>query len=123
MCRPGPLPLAELSICCATTADESVLLEMPYQALYVPPGALPFARSVLESPNLTHDVAGFGTRPADIGFIAEPRTARPLVQSGLDSRLHSTAATATSTTRHPSCLSLSSKATEAAGSARRCSPG
>ena len=51
--------------------DEAFLLDMLYEALFVPPGSEPFPRSVLDAPEVAHYAAGFGTRAGDVGFVAE----------------------------------------------------
>ena len=43
---------------------------MQYLALFVPPGAQPFDRSVLGAPGIAHYHARFGTQPGDVGRIA-----------------------------------------------------
>lgn len=55
----------------ATQADEPFLVDMLYEALFVPPGRPPPPRSVLTSPELLRYVHGFGTRPGDVGCVAE----------------------------------------------------
>jgi GNAT superfamily N-acetyltransferase len=55
----------------ATGDDETFLFEMLYEALFVPPGAEPLPRSILDEPKIAHYVAGFGTRAGDLGFVAE----------------------------------------------------
>ena len=58
------------SIRIASTADQSVLEEMLYLALWQPPGTPPPPRSVLQAPELSRYVSGWGTRPGDFGLIA-----------------------------------------------------
>ena len=53
----------------ATAADVGFLREMLFEALYVPPGADPLPRSVIEQPELAHYVEGFG-RAGDVGLVA-----------------------------------------------------
>ncbi|HMN28614.1 MAG TPA: GNAT family N-acetyltransferase [Caldilineaceae bacterium] len=52
-----------------TSADQSLLWEMLYQALYVPPGAAPFAREIVHEPELARLVENWG-RPGDLGVVA-----------------------------------------------------
>ena len=53
----------------ATAADEPFLWEMLYQSLYVEEGADPFPREILERPELSRYVEGWG-RAGDVGFVA-----------------------------------------------------
>ena len=55
----------------ATLSDQAFVEEMLYEALFVPPGHEPFPRSVLDQSDVAHYVDGFGTRPGDVGLIAE----------------------------------------------------
>jgi GNAT superfamily N-acetyltransferase len=50
-------------------SDEPFLWEMLYQALYVPPGKLPFPRAILDDPDIACYVKGWG-RPGDWGLLA-----------------------------------------------------
>ena len=50
-------------------SDESLLWEMLYQALYVPPGRAPFARSILADADIACYVQGWG-RKGDWGLLA-----------------------------------------------------
>ena len=50
-------------------SDENFLWEMLYQALYVPPGKAPFARTILDDPDIACYVQGWG-RPGDWGLLA-----------------------------------------------------
>lgn len=52
-----------------TTADEPFLWEMLYLAIYVPPGAPPVSRAILQEPDIAIYVQGWG-RPGDEGLIA-----------------------------------------------------
>lgn len=52
-----------------TIADEPFLWEMLYQALFVPPGCLPFSREVVQEPEISRYVDGWGT-DGDLGVIA-----------------------------------------------------
>ena len=54
----------------ATSADESFLREMVYVALFVPEGQPPFAREVLDQPDISHYYRGYGHRPGDTGLVA-----------------------------------------------------
>ena len=53
-----------------TLADEPFLWEMLYQALYVPPGRPPFPRAILDEPDISRYVQGWG-RAGDAGFAAQ----------------------------------------------------
>lgn len=55
----------------ATQGDQAFLREMLYEALFVPPGHEPFPCSVLDQPDIARYADGFGTRPGDVGLIAE----------------------------------------------------
>jgi ribosomal protein S18 acetylase RimI-like enzyme len=50
-------------------SDEPFLWEMLYQALYVPPGQPPFARSILDEADIACYVRGWG-RKGDWGWVA-----------------------------------------------------
>jgi len=50
-------------------SDQPFLWEMLYQALYVPPGGAPFARSILADADIACYVQGWG-RPGDWGLLA-----------------------------------------------------
>ena len=52
-----------------TLADEPFLWEMLYQALHVPPGQPPFPRNIVQQPEISHYVQGWG-KADDMGFIA-----------------------------------------------------
>lgn len=54
----------------ATPADEPFLWEMLYQSLYVEEGAATFPREILQRPELSRYVEGWG-RAGDLGFVAE----------------------------------------------------
>jgi len=60
--------------------DQPFLWEMLYQALYVPPGKVPFARTILDEPDIACYVRGWG-RPGDWGLLAFDGD-KPLVRSG-----------------------------------------
>ncbi|HYF65612.1 MAG TPA: GNAT family N-acetyltransferase [Herpetosiphonaceae bacterium] len=53
-------------------SDHAFLREMLYQSLYVPPGAPPFPRHVLDDPKIARYVRDWG-RPGDAGLIALDR--------------------------------------------------
>jgi GNAT superfamily N-acetyltransferase len=59
----------EISVRAATAGDEAFLREMLFEALFVPPGADPSPRSVIDAPEFAHYVDGYG-RPGDIGVVA-----------------------------------------------------
>jgi [ribosomal protein S18]-alanine N-acetyltransferase len=61
-----------------TGDDQAFLTEMQYAAFFVPPGAEPYPRSILDepSPRLYH--VGFGERPGDVGVLAIDPDGRPL---------------------------------------------
>lgn len=59
-------------------SDESVLWEMLYHAIYVPPGASPPPRDIVQRPELARYVRGWG-RPTDLGVLAiDGATGEPL---------------------------------------------
>lgn len=58
----------------AAADDQAFITEMQYDACFVPPGAEPFPREVLDDPAIRPYHAGFGTRPGDVGVIAEIAT-------------------------------------------------
>jgi hypothetical protein len=62
--------LVNLKFRTATSGDEPFLREMLYLALFVPPGAPPIPRSLLNDPALARYVQHCGTRPGDSGLIA-----------------------------------------------------
>jgi ribosomal protein S18 acetylase RimI-like enzyme len=61
----------------ATSHDETFLFEMVYEALFVEPGGEPFARSVLDHPQIAHYAKGFG-RPGDVGLLAQTLAGSPI---------------------------------------------
>lgn len=52
-----------------TLTDEPFLWEMLYQALYVPEGQPPFPREIVQEPEISRYVQGWG-RADDSGFVA-----------------------------------------------------
>ena len=62
----------------ATSADESFLREMVYAALFVPDGQPPFAREVLDQPDISHYYRGYGHRPGDTGLVALRPSGEPV---------------------------------------------
>lgn len=52
-------------------SDRDFLWDMQYEALYVPPGAKPYPRSVLDEPGIAHYIVDFGDLAGDVGFVAE----------------------------------------------------
>ncbi|MBU1227046.1 MAG: GNAT family N-acetyltransferase [Actinobacteria bacterium] len=61
----------EFSIRDATRADEPFLIEMLYQALFVPPGEPPLPPEIVDRPDLARYARGFGHQKGDQGWIAE----------------------------------------------------
>lgn len=51
--------------------ERGLLREFLYQAIYLPEGAAPPPRSVVDLPELQVYIADFGTKPGDYCFIAE----------------------------------------------------
>jgi ribosomal protein S18 acetylase RimI-like enzyme len=62
----------------ATSADQAFISEMQYEAFFVPPGAEPFPRSILDEPNITKYHRDFGSRPGDVGVVATTADGAPL---------------------------------------------
>lgn len=62
----------------ASPDDQPFISEMQYLALFVPPGDPPWPPGVLDDPAIARYHVGFGTRPGDVGVIAEPNDRRPL---------------------------------------------
>jgi ribosomal protein S18 acetylase RimI-like enzyme len=60
----------------AGPADQVFISEMQYEALFVPPGEVPFPRSILDRPDILRYHAGFGALPGDVGVIAEDSAQR-----------------------------------------------
>jgi ribosomal protein S18 acetylase RimI-like enzyme len=61
-----------------TPADEPVLWEMLYQAIYVGQDEMPPAREIVQRPELARYVQGWG-RPDDVGFAAVDGTSQRFV--------------------------------------------
>ena len=56
----------------AITNDQAFLWEMLHAALYVPAGAVPLPKSIVqEEPTIRRYAEDFGSWPGDLGFIAE----------------------------------------------------
>lgn len=62
----------------AVAEDESFLRNMQYEALFIPPGAEPFPRSIVDEPGIARYYVGFGTEPGDDGRIAETAAGTPI---------------------------------------------
>lgn len=58
-----------ISIRSLTPADQPLLWDMLYHALFVPAGAAPLPREIVQQPEIARYVAGWG-RPGDMGFAA-----------------------------------------------------
>jgi ribosomal protein S18 acetylase RimI-like enzyme len=54
----------------ATADDQAFVTEMQYEALFVPPGAEPFPRTVLDDPAIRPYHIDFAAEPGDVGVIA-----------------------------------------------------
>jgi ribosomal protein S18 acetylase RimI-like enzyme len=52
-----------------TAADQSVLWDMLYHAIFIPNGQILQSRAILESPDIARYAAGWG-RYGDVGFLA-----------------------------------------------------
>lgn len=52
-------------------AERDLLQEFLYQAIFLPPGAIPPPRSIIDLPELQVYVDDFGTRPGDHCLVAE----------------------------------------------------
>lgn len=61
-----------------TGDDQSFLTEMLYEALFVPPDAAPFDRSIVDTDGLVEIHRGFGTEPGDVGRVAVDRDGEPV---------------------------------------------
>lgn len=110
-----------ISIRPLTSSDQPLLWDMLYHALFVPPGAAPLPREVVQRPELARYAAGWG-REHDRGFAALDATtgqARP-ARPGSACSAARTGVTAMWTTPRRSCLSRSCRTGAAGGSARRC---
>lgn len=59
----------QITIRALTAADESFLWEMLYQAIFIPPGSVPFPRAIIHRPEISRYVDGWG-RDGDSGFLA-----------------------------------------------------
>jgi ribosomal protein S18 acetylase RimI-like enzyme len=68
----------EFVIRAASPADQAFISEMQHEAFFVPPGAEPFPRSILDEPQIRKYHADFGTETGDVGFIAESSAGEPL---------------------------------------------
>lgn len=55
----------------AAHSDLPFLWEMLYQAIYVPAGADPLPRGILDHPKVSHYLEDFPARTGDVGWIAE----------------------------------------------------
>jgi ribosomal protein S18 acetylase RimI-like enzyme len=52
-------------------SDHGCLTEFLYQAIYIPEGAEPPQRSIINVPEIFVYIKDFGTRPGDLGVVAE----------------------------------------------------
>jgi ribosomal protein S18 acetylase RimI-like enzyme len=64
-----------------TPADEPILWEMLYQAIYVGKDETPPAREIVRRPELAQYVQGWG-RPHDVGFAAVDATSQAVIGAG-----------------------------------------
>ncbi|MDW3212564.1 MAG: GNAT family N-acetyltransferase [Ilumatobacteraceae bacterium] len=63
----------------ATAGDQAFVTEMLYEALFVPPGATPLDRSIVdEVEDLARYHRGFGAEPGDVGRVAHDRDGEPV---------------------------------------------
>jgi SAM-dependent methyltransferase len=69
---------AGIRIRAATPDDGSFITDMQYEALFVPPGACPFPRSIVDEPDLARYHAGFGSVASDVGRIAVGADGEPI---------------------------------------------
>ena len=58
--------------------DQTLLEEMLYLALWLPPGQPPFPRDIIKLPELSRYVANWGRLAGDCGFVAETPSSEPL---------------------------------------------
>ncbi len=68
----------DVAIRAAGRDDEAFLREMQYLALFVPPGADPLPPAVVDDPAIARYYAGFGSRPGDLGRVAESPAGTPI---------------------------------------------
>lgn len=68
----------DVAIRAAGPDDEAFLREMQYLALFVPPGEDPLARAVVDDPAIARYHVGFGSRPGDLGLVAESPSGTPI---------------------------------------------
>ena len=61
--------MSSVTIRALAPPDEPFLWEMLYEALFVPPGAAPLPREIIQQPEIARYVAGWG-RVGDSGFMA-----------------------------------------------------
>ncbi len=57
----------------ATAGDQAFISDMQYEALFRPDGVAPFPRSILGEPSIARHHESFGSRPGDVGRIADDR--------------------------------------------------
>lgn len=62
----------------AAAEDEPFLVEMLYEALFVPPGKPPFSRDIVDTPGLARYAKGFGHQSTDVGFVADNPAGLPI---------------------------------------------
>lgn len=58
---------AKILVVPLTRADEPLLADLTYEAIFIPEGAAPAPRSILDRPELRKYFAGFGSQVGDIG--------------------------------------------------------
>ncbi|MEX2323890.1 MAG: GNAT family N-acetyltransferase [Acidimicrobiia bacterium] len=61
----------------ATEHDEPFLVDMLYEALFVPRGDPRLRRAVVDEPELARYVRDFGSQPGDAGWVAETVSGDP----------------------------------------------
>lgn len=70
--------IAAVDVRPAVADDQDFVTEMLYEALFVPPGAAPFDRAILDADDIANYHSGFGTESGDVGRVAVDRAGEPV---------------------------------------------